>query len=62
MAEAPRFADEEVVEVGLLLPAHQLNAFEAAARRQGLTAAQMLRRLLSGFLGEADKREPGCPA
>ncbi len=60
-AGGPHFGDEEVVEVGLLLPARQLSAFEAAARRQGLTAAQMLRRLLSGFLGEAEKREPGRP-
>jgi CheY-like chemotaxis protein len=54
--DASDFGDEEVVEVGLLLSARQLAAFEAAARCWGLTAGQMLRRLLGGFLGQAELR------
>jgi hypothetical protein len=51
---ASGFGDDVVVEVGLVLPARQLAAFEEKARRQGLTAGQMLRLLLGGFLGQDD--------
>jgi hypothetical protein len=40
-----------VVELPLLLPADELPALERAASRQGLTTAQLLRRLIRNFLG-----------
>jgi len=38
--------DSEMVEVAMLLPRWQLAALESAAQRQGLSAGQMLRRLI----------------
>jgi hypothetical protein len=46
--EFPRF-EGEVVEIPLLLPGWQADALESAARQQGLTAAQMVRRLIRDF-------------
>jgi hypothetical protein len=47
----PRFSfpphADEVAEVSLLLPAWQMHALEAAARAQGLTAGQLLRRVIA---------------
>jgi hypothetical protein len=59
--EASGFGDDEVVEVGLILSARQLAAFEEEARRRGLTAGQMLRRLLGRFLGQVEPRRQGRP-
>lgn len=39
--------DQEVVELALLLPRWQAEALEEAAHRRGLTAGQMLRRLVN---------------
>ncbi len=39
-----------VVEVPLLLPGWQVEALEAAARREGRTLAEMARRLIRDFL------------
>jgi hypothetical protein len=39
----------DVVEVALLLSRSQAASLEATARRQGLTPAQMLRRLIRNF-------------
>jgi hypothetical protein len=44
--------DREMVELSLLLPAWQLAQLESAARGQGLTTGQMLRRLINAFLHE----------
>ena len=41
--------DQGVVEVSLLLPQSQAEALEAAARGRGLTAGQMLRRLIGSY-------------
>jgi hypothetical protein len=43
-------AGEDVVEFPLLLPSWQVDALESVAHQQGLTAAEMLRRVLSDFL------------
>ncbi len=43
--DPPRF-DQDVVEFAVLVPGWQAAALEAAAHRHGITAAQMLRRLL----------------
>ena len=40
----------EVVELPLLLTGRQASALEAMARRRGLTAAQLLRRLVQRHL------------
>ena len=42
--------EEHVVEVPLLLPGWQVEALEAAARREGRTLAEMARRLICDFL------------
>ena len=39
--------DSELVEVSLLLPRWQAEALEAAAHDRGLTAGQMLRKLIA---------------
>jgi hypothetical protein len=50
-----------VVEVNLLLHAGQVAALEAAAHRRGLTAGQMVRRLVRDFLRQRglDAPAPG---
>jgi hypothetical protein len=45
--------DDEVVELALLLPRWQAAALEAAAHDRGLTAGQMLRKLIGKSLREA---------
>ena len=40
----------DMVELHLLLPAHQFSALEAAAARSGLTVAALLRRTVGDFL------------
>jgi hypothetical protein len=59
---APDLGDGEVVEVGLFLTARQWASFEAAAHRRGLTAGELLRRLLGGFLGQAEQRGADRPS
>ena len=39
-----------MTEVLLLLPSWQLAALETAARAEGITAAQIIRRLIGDFL------------
>jgi len=54
------FPDGEVVELALLLPTGQATALETAARRRGLTTAQLARQLVRDFLdrsGEPHFRE-----
>jgi hypothetical protein len=50
-------AGAEVVEVGLLLPASEAAALEAAACRRGLTVGQAVRRLIRDFV----QPPPGPP-
>lgn len=44
--------DDEVVELALLLPRRQAEALEEAAHARGLTAGQMLRKLIGKGLRE----------
>jgi hypothetical protein len=44
------FVDPQMTEVLLLLPSWQLAALETAARAEGITAAQIIRRLIGDFL------------
>jgi hypothetical protein len=41
-----RYMDEEVAEVSLLLPSSHVAALQERAQREGLTAGQLLRRLV----------------
>jgi hypothetical protein len=43
-------AEQEVVEVALLLPLWQAVELEAAASRRGMTTGQMLRRVIGELL------------
>ena len=45
----------EIVEVPLLLSAGQMSALETAAHRHGLTAGEMVRRLLDQFIADSLK-------
>jgi len=47
--------DNEVVELSLLLPRWQAEALEQAAHQRGLTAGQMLRKLIGASLKEPAK-------
>jgi hypothetical protein len=49
--EAPS-CEADMVELSLLLPDWQLSQLEMAARGQGLTVGQMVRRLIRAFLHE----------
>jgi hypothetical protein len=49
-AEGEMAPEGHVVEVPLLLPGWQVEALEAAARREGRTLAEMARRLICDFL------------
>jgi hypothetical protein len=44
--------DGDVVEMSLLLPTQQLIELESAARSNGLTTGQMLRKLINAYLHE----------
>lgn len=44
----------EVMEISLLLPSWQVEALESAARNQGLTTGQMMRRLLGEYFTRSD--------
>ena len=46
----------DVVEMPLLLSGLQMSALEQAAHTRGLTAAQMVRRLLREFIAEQSTR------
>ena len=46
--------DDEVVELALLLPRWQAAALEEAAHTRGLTAGQMLRKLIGKSLRESN--------
>lgn len=49
--------DHEMVELSLLVPQWQIEALETAASFRGITAGQMLRRVLSSYLaGSANER------
>lgn len=41
--------DNEIVEFPLLISGSQMQALESAARVQGMTAGQMVRRLIQDF-------------
>jgi hypothetical protein len=50
----------EVVEVSLLLSSRQISALEAAAHRRGLTAGEMVRRLLQDFIAGRAPAKSAC--
>jgi len=48
----PTRTDHEVVELQLLLPRWQAAALEAAAQSRGMTAGQILRRVITDLFAE----------
>ena len=44
--------DAEVIEVALLLPRWQVMALQSAAKQRGMSAGQMLRRLIGATVGQ----------
>lgn len=50
--------DPGVVELQLLLPSGEAVGLETAAHERGLTAAQLIRRLLRGFLNRGAAHPP----
>ena len=62
LTEPPAFAspfqtfgsDSEVVEVPLLLPRWQIAALEEMARRNGLTTGQLIRRVITDLVHDAE--------
>ena len=44
--------DAEIVELALLLPAWQAQALANAASQRGMTAGQMLRRVISDIVSD----------
>jgi Ribbon-helix-helix protein, copG family len=48
--EAFRRLDEEMVELSLLIPSSQAGTLEEEARRQGLSAGELVRSLIREFL------------
>ena len=48
--EALRRLDEEMVELSLLIPSSQAEPLEEEARRQGLSAGELVRGLIREFL------------
>jgi hypothetical protein len=50
--------DEEIVEISLLLPGWQADELASVAQDRGLTAGQLLRRVLRDFCRQQHRREP----
>jgi hypothetical protein len=51
-------ANEEIVELSVLVPGWQAEELTAAAQGCGLTAGQMVRRLIRDFCSQQRDREP----
>jgi hypothetical protein len=50
--------DAEIVELSVLLPGWQAAALEATAHGQGLTTAQVVRRLIQDYFGKFAQPRP----
>jgi hypothetical protein len=48
--------EQEMVELGLLLPGWQVEALERVADKEGLTIGQMLRRLVNKAITQSSER------
>jgi hypothetical protein len=51
--------DNEMSELTLLLPSKQMGALEQVARAEGLTVAQLLRRVVNKMLVQASSHPAG---
>jgi hypothetical protein len=51
--------DAEVTELSLLLPVWQVSALEQAAEAEGITVAQLLRRIVNKSLVQLSLNQPG---
>ena len=52
-------SDDEVAEVSLLVPAWQISALEQAAKAEGMTVAQLLRRAVNRTLAQTSLHQAG---
>jgi predicted DNA-binding ribbon-helix-helix protein len=55
----PRELDNEVSELSLLLPNRQIDALEQLARAEGITVAQLLRRVVNRMLTQSSSQQAG---
>ncbi len=55
----PRDLDNEVCELPLLLPTWQIEALEQLARAEGITVAQLLRRVVNKMVPELTPQQAG---
>jgi hypothetical protein len=55
----PPTLDADVTELSLLLPAWQVSALEEAAQAEGITVAQLLRRVVNKTLVQLSLNQPG---
>jgi hypothetical protein len=55
----PRDLDNEVSELSLLLPSRQMDALELVARAEGITVAQLLRRVVTRMLTQTNPQQAG---
>jgi hypothetical protein len=55
----PRDLDNEVSELALLLPNRQIDALEQVARTEGITVAQLLRRVVNRMLTQTSPQQAG---
>ena len=56
---SPHDLENEVTELSLLLPVWQIDALERAAQAEGVTVAQLLRRVINRALTQSIAHEPG---
>jgi hypothetical protein len=52
-------SEADVAEVSLLVPAWQIEALEEAARAEGITVAQLLRRAVNRTLAQVARHQAG---
>ncbi len=52
-------SEDEVAEVSLLVPAWQISALEQAAKAEGITVAQLLRRAVNRTLAQTSLHQAG---
>jgi hypothetical protein len=55
----PSELENEMSELTLLLPSKQMDALEEVARAEGLTVAQLLRRVVNKMLVQASSHQAG---
>jgi hypothetical protein len=57
LGPSPADLDHDLVELALVLPRWQVDHLAAAARNQGLTAGQAIRRLIRGYCADQGRTD-----